>query len=133
VEIHSLLSELKTERNRIDQAVSALEGLASPARRGRPRKAKHAVPATGKKHVLESMHYAELEKDAIYQDFLYQLFQRRKCLFLGFSFVDPAINNVLEFIKSICPNGLIRRFAFTKVAWRRFGNTFLSLTDAVLR
>ena len=49
MDIQSLLSDLKTERNRIDQAISALEGLASPARRGRPPKAKHAVPAPGKK------------------------------------------------------------------------------------
>ena len=49
MDIQSLLSELKTERNRINQAVSALEGLASPARRGRPPKAKHVAPATGKK------------------------------------------------------------------------------------
>jgi hypothetical protein len=50
VDIQSLLSDLKTERNRIDQAISALERLTSPARRGRPPKAKQAVSATGKKH-----------------------------------------------------------------------------------
>ena len=49
MDIQSLLLELKTERNRIQQAISALEGLASPARRGRPPKAKHAAPGTGKK------------------------------------------------------------------------------------
>ena len=49
MDIQSLLSELKTERNRIDQAVSALEGLSSPARRGRPAKAKPTASAGGKK------------------------------------------------------------------------------------
>ena len=48
--------------------------------------------------VLESRQYEELEKDAAYQDFLNNLFLRRKCLFLGFSFLDPAINNVLALI-----------------------------------
>lgn len=49
--------------------------------------------------VLETLHYEDLEKDTVYQDFLHSLFLRRKCLFLGFSFVDPAINNVLDLIK----------------------------------
>src|SRR5664279_1786514 len=51
VDIQSLLSELKTERNRMDQAISALEVLASPSapRRGRPPKAKPSTPASGKK------------------------------------------------------------------------------------
>jgi hypothetical protein len=49
VDIQSLLSDLKTERNRIDQAISALERLTSPARHGRPPKAKQATPVLGKK------------------------------------------------------------------------------------
>ncbi len=49
MDIQSLLSELKAERNRIDQAVSALERLASPARRGRPPKAKPMASVSGKK------------------------------------------------------------------------------------
>src|SRR5664279_6372904 len=51
VDIQSLLSELKRERNRMDQAISALEVLASPSspRRGRPPKAKPSPPASGKK------------------------------------------------------------------------------------
>jgi hypothetical protein len=51
VDIQSLLSELKTERTRINQAISALEGLASPSspRRGRPPKATQAASAPGKK------------------------------------------------------------------------------------
>jgi len=49
--------------------------------------------------VIESRNYEELENDAVYQDFLHNLFLRRKCLFLGFSFTDPAITNVLELIR----------------------------------
>jgi hypothetical protein len=51
VDIQSLLSELKTERNRLGQAISALQGLASASspRRGRPPKAKQAVTAPRKK------------------------------------------------------------------------------------
>lgn len=51
MDIQPLVSDLKVERNRIDQAISALEGLtsSSPSRRGRPPKAKAAVPTAGKK------------------------------------------------------------------------------------
>ena len=49
MDIQSLLSDLKTERNRIDQAISALERLTSPARHGRSPKAKQAAPVLGKK------------------------------------------------------------------------------------
>ena len=51
MDIQALVSDLKVERNRIDQAISALEGLTSLSspRRGRPSKAKTAVPTAGKK------------------------------------------------------------------------------------
>ena len=51
MDIQSLLSELKAGRNRIDQAISALEGRSSSAspRRGRPPKAKQSGPASGNK------------------------------------------------------------------------------------
>ncbi len=49
--------------------------------------------------ILETRHYEDLEKDAVYQDFVHNLFLRRKCLFLGFSFLDPAINNVLGVVE----------------------------------
>jgi hypothetical protein len=51
VDIQSLLSDLKAERNRIHQAISAIEGLfsLSSPRRGRPPKAKPAAAALGKK------------------------------------------------------------------------------------
>jgi hypothetical protein len=51
MDIQTLVSNLKVERNRIDQAISALEGLTSPSsvRRGRPPKAKQVSAASGKK------------------------------------------------------------------------------------
>ena len=51
MDIHNVLSELQAERNRIDHAIAALEGLTAGAapRRGRPPKAKTAAAAPGKK------------------------------------------------------------------------------------
>src|SRR5271157_4514342 len=50
MDIQAIVSDLKAERKRIDQAISALEGLTSVSspRRVRPRKAKQAA-ASGKK------------------------------------------------------------------------------------
>ena len=51
MDIQSLLSDLKAERDRIHHAISAIEGLFSspPVRRGRPPKAKQAAAALGNK------------------------------------------------------------------------------------
>src|SRR5271169_6651917 len=56
MDIQNLVSGLKAERNRIDQAISALEGLTSgsPARRGRSPKAKQAAPAAGKRRSMSA-------------------------------------------------------------------------------
>lgn len=48
--------------------------------------------------VLTSKAYSTLEQDDSYIDFLNFAFTHRRCLFLGFSFVDPAISNVLDTI-----------------------------------
>ena len=48
--------------------------------------------------VLTSSAYSTLEQDASYIDFLNFAFTHRHCLLLGFSFVDPAISNVLSTI-----------------------------------
>jgi hypothetical protein len=48
--------------------------------------------------VLTSDAYTALEYDDSYIDFLNFAFTHRRCLFLGFSFVDPAISNVLTTI-----------------------------------
>jgi len=64
VDIQNLLSDLKSERNRIDQAISALEGLgsASSARRGRPPKAaapaskgRRSMSASARKRISDAM------------------------------------------------------------------------------
>lgn len=78
--------------------------------------------------VLETRHYEDLERDTAYQDFLHTLFLRRRCVFLGFSFLDPAINSVLDLIKrrgifpkqhyAIAPSGsdaLIARLASANI------------------
>ena len=50
MDIQSLVSELRAERNRLDLAISALEGLtSSAARRGRPPK---AASAGGKRRTM---------------------------------------------------------------------------------
>jgi hypothetical protein len=51
MDIQTIVSGLKAERNRIDKAISALERLTSrySARRGRPPRAKRVVAAPGKK------------------------------------------------------------------------------------
>src|SRR5271166_1100555 len=51
MDIQNLVSDLKAQRDRIDHAISALEGLASSAsaRRGRPPKANQTAPAARKR------------------------------------------------------------------------------------
>ena len=52
MDIQSLILELRAERNRLDQAISALEGLTSSApRRGRPPK---AASAGGKRRTMSA-------------------------------------------------------------------------------
>ena len=56
MDIQIIVSDLKAERNRIDQAISALEGLssASSPRRGRPPKAKQAAASGKKRRVMSA-------------------------------------------------------------------------------
>ncbi len=55
MDIQTIVSELRAERNRIDRAISALEGLTSSSspRRGRPPKAKQAA-VSGKKRGMSA-------------------------------------------------------------------------------
>jgi hypothetical protein len=62
MDIQTTVSDLKDERNRIDQAISALEGLTSTApRRGRPPKAamtsgkRRRMSTTARKRISEAM------------------------------------------------------------------------------
>jgi len=56
MDIQAIVSDLNAERNRIDQAISALEGLTSVSspRRGRPRKAKQAAALGKKRRVMSA-------------------------------------------------------------------------------
>jgi hypothetical protein len=48
--------------------------------------------------VLDSGSYKALDDNSEYADFLHRTFTRRSCLFVGFSFLDPAIDKILNFI-----------------------------------
>lgn len=48
--------------------------------------------------ILDEDDYKKLYQDAAYSDFLQSLFMQRRCVFLGFSFTDPAITRILNFI-----------------------------------
>ena len=49
--------------------------------------------------VLSKDHFTELVSDQSYIDFLAHLFTRRQVLFVGFSFLDPAIQHVLSVVQ----------------------------------
>jgi predicted nucleic acid-binding protein len=59
----------------------------------------HGSADTPRSMVLFPATYEALKHDEMYQDFLMSLFKSRPCLFVGFSFVDPAIDLVLETYK----------------------------------
>lgn len=46
--------------------------------------------------VLDRADYDSLGRNRTYLDFLLDVFQRRTCIFIGFSFLDPAIDRVLR-------------------------------------
>jgi hypothetical protein len=46
--------------------------------------------------VVDTGDYAALAHNDLYADFLLDVLKRRPCLFVGFSFLDPAINQVLS-------------------------------------
>src|SRR5271157_1615914 len=56
MDIQNLVSDLKAERNRLDQAISALEGLAgsSAPRRGRPPKSKATPTITPRRRSMSA-------------------------------------------------------------------------------
>ena len=64
--------------------------------------------------VLDNADYQLLRKDDAYLDFLLHLLTTRSCLFVGFSFLDPAITSVLQ------------------VYAERFGPTYPALHSAVV-
>jgi hypothetical protein len=57
------------------------------------------VPVT---MVVDSEDYRRLENDPDYLDFLLDILRLRSCLFVGFSFLDPAIQHVLRIYEQKC-------------------------------
>ena len=49
--------------------------------------------------VLDTYDYERLKTDIGYQDFLISVLRQRPTIFLGFSFLDPAITNILAFYR----------------------------------
>lgn len=56
--------------------------------------------------VLDMADYDALRSNSSYLDFLLDVFQRRSCIFIGFSFVDPAIAAVLSMLEEKYGNNL---------------------------
>lgn len=56
--------------------------------------------------VASTEDFAKLDENSSYKDFLLQnILTRRNCLFLGYSFLDPAINKILDLLeKQMSPN-----------------------------
>lgn len=46
--------------------------------------------------IVDKQDYDNLDNDPTYLDFVLHLLKSRSCLFVGFSFVDPAINKILS-------------------------------------
>jgi hypothetical protein len=49
MDINQILSDLTAERNKLDQAINALEVVSAPRRRGRPPKSQSSQSATGRR------------------------------------------------------------------------------------
>ncbi|MGH9195613.1 MAG: SIR2 family NAD-dependent protein deacylase, partial [Acidimicrobiia bacterium] len=64
--------------------------------------------------VVDATDYRLLRGDATYLDFLLHILSARSCLFLGFSFLDPAISHVLD------------------IYAERFGPTYRALHTAIV-
>lgn len=53
--------------------------------------------------VIATDDYSKLDHDVHYQDFLVHVFKNYHCLWLGFSFVDPAVQKVFDVIRRTLP------------------------------
>jgi hypothetical protein len=53
--------------------------------------------------VFDRNDYRRTERDPFYQDFLLHILKSYHCLFAGYSFVDPAINRVLQVMRDTLP------------------------------
>lgn len=58
--------------------------------------------------VLDRNDYLKTQQDPFYQDFLLHILKNYHCLFLGYSFVDPAINRVLDLMRIALPHPYLK-------------------------
>ncbi len=56
--------------------------------------------------VVDTDDYKRAASDEPYLEFLRHIFGRRRCMIVGFSFVDPAVSQVLEFLRKFFALGL---------------------------
>jgi len=49
--------------------------------------------------VVDTEDYARVEKDSDYSDFLFHIFSSQRCLLVGFSFQDPALDRIFQFLQ----------------------------------
>jgi len=59
--------------------------------------------------VVDRNDYRRTQDDACYLDFLLHVLKSYRCLFMGYSFVDPAINRVLEVMRDRLPAPYLQR------------------------
>lgn len=53
--------------------------------------------------IIDNEGYNKLNSNAEYQDFVLHILKNYRCLFIGFSFLDPAINKILSIMKDCLP------------------------------
>lgn len=63
----------------------------------------HGRAEVPKTMVLDRNDYRLTENDPSYQEFLLHILKTYHCLFVGYSFVDPAINRVFELMRETLP------------------------------
>lgn len=74
----------------------------------------HGTAEKPQSMVFDSQSYALLSNDPDYTDFIMDIFRRRSTLFVGYSFLDPAIDHIMKVYKE------------------RFGPTFDALHSALV-
>ena len=58
----------------------------------------HGRAEVPKSIILDADDYKTIYANSEYQDFLHYVLTQKTCLFVGFSFLDPAINRILNYI-----------------------------------
>ncbi|MSM41074.1 MAG: hypothetical protein GJT30_15765 [Geobacter sp.] len=63
----------------------------------------HGRAEIPKSIVIDKDGYRRLDEDPSYQDFLLHILKNYHCLFIGFSFIDPAINKIFSIMTNCLP------------------------------